>query len=318
MNTITSTYRRLLPASCAFLIAIAALWVVPRNAWAQLYVTHPVSPPGFLGVVSEYDAKTGAAINAKLIGGLSFPDALALKDNTLFVANGGGNTVGEYDATTGAPINASFITGLKQPAGLALLGNTLFVANSRAGTVGKYDAATTMGVAINASFITGLNGPAGLAVKRHGDEREHDEGDAKRDHDTLFVANSGAGTVGKYDATTGAPINASFITGLNDPVGLALRGDKLFVANSGAGTVGEYDAKTGGAINVSFITGLNGPAGLALLGDKLFVANSGANTVGKYDAKTGAPINANFIPGFAPAGIAVKRHGDEREHDDED
>ena len=275
-TNLTSNLRPLLRASYAFPIAIAALWVVPRNAWAQLYVSQPLLPPGLFGVVSEYDAKTGGAINASFITGLNEPVGLALLGDKLFVTNSGVSTVGKYDATTGAPINASFITGLKQPAGLALLGNTLFVANSRAGTVGKYDAATTMGVAINASFITGLNGPAGLAVKRHGDEREHDEGDAKRDHDTLFVA------------------------------------------NSGAGTVGEYDAKTGGAINVSFITGLNGPAGLALLGDKLFVANSGANTVGKYDAKTGAPINANFIPGFAPAGIAVKRHGDEREHDDED
>ena len=60
------------------------------------------------------------------------------------------------------------------------------------------------------------------------------------------------------------------------------------------------------------------PAGLALLGDKLFVANFGDNTVGEYDATTGAPINANFIPGSAATGLAVKRHGDEREHDDED
>ena len=82
--------------------------------------------------------------------------------------------------------------------------------------------------------------------------------------DTLFVTNSGAGTVGKYDAKTGGAINASFITGLNEPGGLALLGDTLFVTNSGVSTVGTYNAKTGGAINASFITGF-APAGIAVM-----------------------------------------------------
>ena len=83
--------------------------------------------------------------------------------------------------------------------------------------------------------------------------------------DTLFVANEGSGnTVGKYDATTGAAINASFITGLNFPYGLAVLGDTLFVANEGGATVSEYDATTGAAINAGFITGLQQPEGLAV------------------------------------------------------
>jgi DNA-binding beta-propeller fold protein YncE len=94
------------------------------------------------------------------------------------------------------------------------------------------------------------------------------------------------GVVGKYDATTGAAISPSFITGLNFPVGLAVKGNTLFVANFDAGTVGKYDATTGGAINASFITGLNGPVGLAVKGNTLFVANLFGNTVGKYDATT--------------------------------
>jgi hypothetical protein len=73
-----------------------------------------------------------------------------------------------------------------------------------------------------------------------------------------------AGTVGKYDATTGAVINVNFITRLSDPEGLAVLGIDLFVGNhnfgsGGAGSVGEYDATTGAAINANFITGLTGP-----------------------------------------------------------
>ena len=146
----------------AFLIAIAVLWAVLRNARAQLYVS---SRPegGLLGVVSEYNATTGEVINANMITGLSFPRALAVSGNKLFVANTVSGTVGEYNATTGEVINANFITGLGGPAALALLGNTLFVANTLSGTVGEYDATT--GEVIKANFITGLSNPEGIAVK---------------------------------------------------------------------------------------------------------------------------------------------------------
>jgi DNA-binding beta-propeller fold protein YncE len=253
---IPSDSRPLLRAYYAFLIAIAALWAMPRTAHAQLYV---INTPGGGGqvVVSKYNATTGAAINASFITGLinlTFaPDfGLAVSGNTLFVGDVLG-FVGKYDATTGGAINASFITGLNRPAGLALLGNTLFVANSGSDTVGEYDAKT--GAAINASFITGLNGPTGLAVSGN----------------KLFVAGFFNGTVGEYDAKTGAAINDSFITGLHAPLGLALLGNTLFVANSNfisgtvnSGAVGEYDATTGAAINASFITGLTVPSGLAV------------------------------------------------------
>ena len=71
------------------------------------------------------------------------------------------------------------------------------------------------------------------------------------------------GIVSKYNATTGTLIKAHFITGLNQPQGLAVLGNTLFVANFGSGTVGKYDATTGAAINANFITGLNVPVGLA-------------------------------------------------------
>ena len=117
--------------------------------------------------------------------------------------------------------------------------------------------------------------------------------------------------VSEYNATTGGTIVASFITGLNGPFGLAVKGKTIFVASFAAnpsnGKVGEYDASTGAAINASFITGLSVPIGLALSGNTLFVTNNLSGTIGKYDAKTGAAINANFITGLVgPFGLAVK------------
>jgi DNA-binding beta-propeller fold protein YncE len=128
----------------------------------------------------------------------------------------------------------------------------------------------------------------------------------------LYVSQSTTNTVGKYDATTGAPINANFIAGLSRPLGLALSADgtALFVANNSNDTVGKYSATTGAAINANFITFLSAPLssaplGLALSGNgtALFVENANPTpipsfTVGEYNAITGAPINANLIRGL--------------------
>jgi hypothetical protein len=105
-------------------------------------------------------------------------------------------------------------------------------------------------------------------------------------------------TVGEYNASTGAAINANFITGLNQTYAIALSGNNLFVTNNGGSTVGEYSATTGAAINSNFITGLSYPSGLVLSGNNLFVANVGSDTIGEYNVTTGAAINANFITGL--------------------
>jgi hypothetical protein len=105
----------------------------------------------------------------------------------------------------------------------------------------------------------------------------------------------------------GAAINASFITGLNSPIALALSGTNLFVANYNSGTIGKYNATTGAVINANFITGLNYPYELALSGNNLFVTNTGSCTVSEYNATTGAVINANFITGL-PFPNWTRRH----------
>ena len=77
----------------------------------------------------------------------------------------------------------------------------------------------------------------------------------------LLVANFSIDTVGEYDATTGATINATFVNGgqgLSAPHGLALGNNHLFVANTNANTVGEYNATTGATINAAFINGTQG------------------------------------------------------------
>jgi hypothetical protein len=164
----------------------------------------------------------------------------------------------------------------------------LYVLQNNPGKIGTVSEYSTKGELINANYITGLGDPIAVAVSGN----------------SLFVAN--AGSVGKYDATTGGAINASFIPGVV-PLALALSSNSLFVAYykfQQGYAVGEYDATTGAAINANFITGLNETFGLAVLDNKLFVSTGKVKdgglvfTVGKYDATTGAAINVKFIKGL--------------------
>jgi hypothetical protein len=254
-SSITSNLRLPLYALYAFLIAIAVLWVMPRNASAQMYVAQLFSNRLDLGFVGENNATTGAIININFITPLNRPLDLAVSGNNLFVLTFNG-TVGKYDATTGGAINPAFITRLADPFGLAVEGNSLFVTDSVTpdGAVGKYDATT--GAVISARFISGLPSPTGMALR--GNE--------------LFVATAGgqdaAGFVGKYDATTGAVISASLVTDLHFPLALALLGNALFVAEdatpTGGPRVGKYDATTGEVINAAFIKARGSVALLAI------------------------------------------------------
>jgi DNA-binding beta-propeller fold protein YncE len=85
------------------------------------------------------------------------------------------------------------------------------------------------------------------------------------------------------------------ITGLENPIGLAVSGNTLYVSGAALGSVGKYNATTGAAINANFITGLNDPFGLALSADGTALLVSNGSMVSEYNATTGAAINANFI-----------------------
>jgi DNA-binding beta-propeller fold protein YncE len=113
----------------------------------------------------------------------------------------------------------------------------------------------------------------------------------------IYVANGLNGTVGEY-GLDGSPVNASLISGLDYPVGIAISGSDLYVANGydGNNTIGEYTT-SGAVVNTSLISGLNGPWGIAVSGNDLFVANQNNGTVGEYTT-SGQTVNASLISGL--------------------
>ena len=75
----------------------------------------------------------------------------------------------------------------------------------------------------------------------------------------IFVTNAGNSTIGEY-TTSGGTVNASLVSGLYEPWGLAVSGSDLFFAGSEYGTIGEYTT-SGGTVNPSLVTGLSTPTG---------------------------------------------------------
>ena len=122
-------------------------------------------------------------------------------------------------------------------------------------------------------------------------------------HAQIIVANYTNSTVGEY-TTAGATVNASLVSGLNGPYGIAVSGGNIFVANFNNATIGEYTI-AGATVNASLVSGLNGPIGIAVSGGNIFVANLNNNTIGEYTT-AGATVNASLVSGLnGPEGIAV-------------
>ncbi len=121
----------------------------------------------------------------------------------------------------------------------------------------------------------------------------------------IFVTNNGSGTIGKY-TTLGATVNASLVSGLNDPTGIAESGGNLFVGDFHNFRIGEYTT-IGATVNASLVSVPNGPAGVTESGGNLYVVGNqptGSAKIGKYTT-AGATVNASLVSGLnSPISIA--------------
>jgi len=204
--------------------------------------------------------------------------APASRAQTLYVGNGGNNTVGSFDLATGVatpgftPISLGGI-----PNGLTLSGNALY-ATSSSGTLSAYNATTGAALAGFTPTVTGLSGPTGVAFSGG----------------KLYVANTTGNSITTYNATTGAALGLYLSpSGLIQPIGLAISGGTLYVGNEGGGgSVRAFSLATWVAVP-GFPISLSFPYGLTISGTALYATSINDNTLSAYDATTGAAL-----PGF--------------------
>src|SRR5580698_5145783 len=110
------------------------------------------------------------------------------------------------------------------------------------------------------------------------------------DGEVVLITNTYTGVVTENDATSGASINASFISGIPGLQGINIDGSTLLLTSTTNNTVRTFNANTGAVINSAFIFTSAGitPTSLSLSGNNLFVSYEGPGYVGEYNATTGA------------------------------
>jgi autotransporter-associated beta strand protein len=128
----------------------------------------------------------------------------------------------------------------------------------------------------------------------------------KAEAQRVFVTSELNGTIGVYNATSGTAVNASLVSGLAGPAGIAVSGSNIYVANYYGGTIGVYNATSGAAVNASLVSGLVRPNGIAVSGSNIYVTNHHGGTIGVYNAQSGTAVNVSLVSGLAgPWGIAI-------------
>ena len=178
----------------------------------------------------------------------------------------------------------------------------IYVPNKGTNSVGAYNASTGQavpGFSLSVEPISvGFGKVAGVAAS----------GNMLYVIDVPFGPFGNSSEVGEYDATTGAPINRSFITDDSQmPLQMAVSGTDLYVwNNSYSGTVGVYNATTGAVISGTFISGVDGDGGMAILGSTLYLASSGLDaSVSAYNTITGEPIDGFSLRGLTFPSLAI-------------
>jgi autotransporter-associated beta strand protein len=127
----------------------------------------------------------------------------------------------------------------------------------------------------------------------------------RADAQSLFVTNFGNGKIGAY-TTSGDVVNASLVSGLSHPVGIAVSGSNIYVTEKFNGTIGAYNTTSGAVVNANLVSGLNNPSGIAVSGSNIYVVNEQNGTIGAYNTTSGAVVNTNLVSGLNnPFGIAV-------------
>ena len=233
---------------------------------------------------------------------------------SLFVANGSGDSVFHYNLATG--VSSAFTSagsgGLDDPAGLTFGpdGNLYVtgeknVAGVRTDHVYRYNGTT--GAFIDVFANAPVEPLATLFGIKFGPDGN------------LYVANIRGNSVLRFNGTTGALIDnfvAAPAGGLNRPRDLVFGPDgHLYVASPGDGTgstrqVLRFDGTTGAAMGV-FASGVDA-RGLAFgPGGDLYVANFNGNNVLRFDGVTGT-LKATFASGgglSGPVGVLFGNDG---------
>jgi YVTN family beta-propeller protein len=303
-------------------LASVAVAVVGAGAIVGVTITHndrsnsiDALPPNGIGVIRA----DGSLHDAVPVG--QSPTAVAYGAGSIWVANGGADTVMRINPRTHAVVDQIEVG--RDPVALAASDTDVWVVNAGEGTVTRINTTVDRRVAeIKVGNQPGAVavGPSGVWVANTGDDTVQridphssaagrpigvgggPDGVLSVDADSVWVANGLDGTVMRLDPRTGivrAPIHVGA-----GPTGLAIAGGSVWVANSLEQSLSRIDP-TSEAVNTVADVG-DGPTDPVSDGRFVWVAASHAGTVTRIELKTGDV--RRFGVGAAPVGLATNGH----------
>ncbi|HEY7042038.1 MAG TPA: ABC transporter substrate-binding protein [Nocardioidaceae bacterium] len=211
------------------------------------------------------------------------PDAVAVGEGSVWVANSGDGTVSEVSPAAGRTVGDPIHVG-NGPSGIAVGEGAVWVALSVDGAVAKIDPDT--GKVVD-TFSAGTN-PTRVAV----------------DFGKVWVTNESVGTVTPIDPATdtaGTPIAVG-----HGPNGITTGADAVWVTNSLDGSVSRIDPDT--LVVATFPTRGDDTQGIAVVGDTVWVAARRSAKIVRLDATTGQ-IRSNLAVGANPQDVATLGDG---------
>jgi hypothetical protein len=226
----------------------------PSTARAQIYAALDASSD----VIEEYTI-TGSpvAVSPPLDSSVTSPQGIAYSGGELYVAeDSGSDSIGRFSATASNSGTNTFVSLTSAATSIAVSGGDLYVGTA-SGKVYEY----TLGGALvgTGPLVTVASGDVNLAISGN----------------TLFVGdNGGSGSIGAYNATTGAALGAfsAAAPGDGNVRGLAVIGSTLYLADPTSGKVFEYATTgTGQTAATSFTS--SGAMSLSAFNGNLYVGN---------------------------------------------
>ncbi|APY00578.1 LamG-like jellyroll fold domain-containing protein [Lacinutrix venerupis] len=225
-----------------------------------------------------------------VLTGISQPYSLAFHEDNLYVAERSIKRISIKDITTsGTGITGVLTYTNDNPVALTMDGDNLYLGYQNSNIVDKANVVNYTGLqnvyVSNSAPITSY----GSVV-----------------HDGyLYFTNSNYGEIIQVDLSSGGFV--TYISGLQNPYGLAIKGDDLYVSELGTSRISKIDVTTTPALT-TVITGLANPRGIAFYGNNLYVAEYSANRIGVIDVTATAPSNTPIVTGsvFGPIDVALK------------
>jgi virginiamycin B lyase len=225
----------------------------------------------------------GTGVNQNFIINLSGPGGVAVDDAHIYwAANEGGQAIGRANLD-GSGVDHSFIPIASQPtedpSWVAVDSTHIYWAGESLDAIGR---ARVNGTGVDHSFVD--TGGQGIAV----------------DDGHIYFAKGM--TIGRSNLNGTNPQN-NFITGADDPKGVAVDSTHVYWANQDADTIGRANLN-GSNVNQSFIAGAD--CGVAVDATHVYWGNSDdPDTVGRANLD-GLGVEPSFIGGVErPCGVAV-------------